>query len=126
MIKHLKTSIHHVEKNAEEQSHRIISDAAKAESVELKNSDGKRAKLQQEILQLKQSLQSNLTTHRENELALRKVGYFCWSLVVYKAVDISASCLMMIGLTSVYYPAFGNFLCFLAQQIYSSIYLGQV
>ena len=73
MIKHLKTSIQDVEKNAEDQSHRIISDAAKAESVEIKNSDGKRAKLQQEILQLKQSLQSNLTIHRENELAMRKV-----------------------------------------------------
>ena len=81
MIKHLKTSIHNVEKNAEDQSHRIIADAAKAESAELKNSDGKKAKLQQEIIQLKQSLQSNLTTHRESELALRKVRFYqCYLL----------------------------------------------
>lgn len=74
-IKHLKSSIHNVEKSAEDQSHRIIADAAKAESAELKNSDGKKAKLQQEIIQLKQALQSNLTAHRESELALRKVCF---------------------------------------------------
>ncbi|XP_065066315.1 dynein regulatory complex protein 10-like [Rhopilema esculentum] len=74
-IKNLKTSIHNVEKNSEDQNHRIIADAAKAESGELKNSDGKKAKLQQEIIQLKQALQSNLSSHRESELALRKRKY---------------------------------------------------
>ncbi len=69
----MKTSIHNVEKNSEDQNHRLISEAAKAESGEIKNSDGKKSKLQQEIIQLKQSLQGNLGTHRESELALRKV-----------------------------------------------------
>lgn len=72
----MKTSIHSVEKNAEDLSHRLIADAAKAESAELKNSDGKKAKLQQEIIQLKQSLQGNLASHRDSELALRKVLSF--------------------------------------------------
>eukprot|EP00794_Sanderia_malayensis_P009300 gene9300-10281_t len=74
-IKGLKTNINNVEKNAEDQNHRIISEAAKAETGEVKNSDGKKSKLQQEIIQLKQSLQSNLTTHRESELTLRKRKY---------------------------------------------------
>ena len=74
MIKNLKTSIHNVEKNSEDQNHKIVADAAKAESGELKNSDGKKAKLQQEIIQFKQTLKNNLTSHRESELNLRKVS----------------------------------------------------
>ena len=70
----MKTNIHDVEKNSEDQNHRIISDASKAESVEVKNSDGKKSKLQQEVIQLNQSLQGNLGRHRESELALRKVS----------------------------------------------------
>eukprot|EP00112_Aurelia_sp_Birch-Aquarium-sp1_P021190 Seg5637.2 transcript_id=Seg5637.2/GoldUCD/mRNA.D3Y31 product="Dynein regulatory complex protein 10" protein_id=Seg5637.2/GoldUCD/D3Y31 len=75
VIKNLKTSIHNVEKNSEDQNHKIVADAAKAESGELKNSDGKKTKLQQEIIQSKQSLKNNLTSHRESELSLRKRKY---------------------------------------------------
>ena len=72
-IRNLKTAIHNVEKSSEDQSRKLITEAAKGEAAELKNSEGKKSKLQQELIQLKQSLQSNLTAHRESELTLRKV-----------------------------------------------------
>jgi len=40
----------------------------------MKNSDSKKGKLQQEIIELKKKLESDTVTHRESELALRKVG----------------------------------------------------
>lgn len=39
----------------------------------MKTSDGKKSKLQQEIIELKKKLESDTLTHRESELALRKV-----------------------------------------------------
>jgi len=39
----------------------------------MKTSDGKKSKLQQEIIELKKKLESDTLAHRESELALRKV-----------------------------------------------------
>ena len=62
-----------MEKSSEEQNHRIIAEAARLEAGELKSSDGKKGKLQQEIIELKKTLESDTQAHRESELALRKV-----------------------------------------------------
>ena len=40
----------------------------------MKNSDSKKSKLQQEIIELKKKLEGDIVGHRESELALRKVG----------------------------------------------------
>ena len=40
----------------------------------MKNSDSKKSKLHQEIIELKKKLEADTTGHRESELALRKVG----------------------------------------------------
>lgn len=74
IIRRLKNDIYVVEKNAEEQSRRIITDAAKQDAAEMKNSDSKKSKLQQEIIELKKKLEGDTVGHRESELALRKVG----------------------------------------------------
>ena len=63
-----------MEKNAEEQNRRVITEAAKQDASEMKNSDSKKSKLQQESIELKKKLESDTLTHRESELALRKVS----------------------------------------------------
>lgn len=73
IIRRLKNDIYNVEKTAEEQSRRIITEAAKQDASEMKTSDGKKSKLQQEIIELKKKLESDTLAHRESELALRKV-----------------------------------------------------
>lgn len=62
-----------MEKNAEEQNRRVITEAAKQDAAETKNSDSKKGKLQQEIIELKKKLEADTVAHRESELALRKV-----------------------------------------------------
>ena len=42
----------------------------------MKNSDSKKSKLQQEIIELKKKLEGDTVGHRESELALRKVGVY--------------------------------------------------
>ena len=54
----------------------MVSDAQKVEIAELRNSEGRKAKLQQEVIQLKQRLQTQVTSHKEAELALRKVSKY--------------------------------------------------
>lgn len=63
-----------MEKNAEELNRRVITEAAKQDASEMKNSDSKKSKLQQESIELKKKLESDTLTHRESELALRKVS----------------------------------------------------
>jgi len=75
IIRRLKNDIYNVEKTAEEQSRRIITEAAKQDASEMKTSDGKKSKLQQEIIELKKKLESDTLAHRESELALRKRKY---------------------------------------------------
>lgn len=64
-----------VEKNAEEQNRRVITEAAKQDAAEMKNSDSKKAKLQQEKIEFKKKLEGDTVAHRESELALRKVNW---------------------------------------------------
>ncbi|KAJ7340145.1 hypothetical protein OS493_002872 [Desmophyllum pertusum] len=75
IIRRLKNDIYNVEKNAEEHSRRIITEAAKQDASEMKNSDSKKSKLQQETIELKKKLEGDTLTHRESELALRKRKY---------------------------------------------------
>lgn len=88
IIRRLKNDIYNVEKNAEEQSRRIITEAAKQDASEMKTSDSKKSKLQQEIIELKKKLEGDTLAHRESELALRKVlpvvtTYVNFSLAAY-------------------------------------------
>ena len=52
---------------------KIISDAQKIESADIKNSESRKAALQQELINLKQKYQSQVIQHRDSELSLRKV-----------------------------------------------------
>ncbi|KAJ7375596.1 hypothetical protein OS493_040121 [Desmophyllum pertusum] len=72
IIRRLKNDIYNVEKHAEEHSRRIITEAAKQDASEMKNSDSKKSKLQQETIELKKKLEGDTLTHRESELALEK------------------------------------------------------
>ena len=90
-IRKLKNNIFSVEKTAEAQNHRVITEAARLESSELKSSDAKKSKLQQEIIELKKSVESETQVHRESELSLRKVCIkhvhsMCSNLKLFKRV----------------------------------------
>ena len=56
---------------------KIISDAQKIESADIKNSESRKAALQQELINLKQKYQNQVVQHRDSELSLRKVIDFC-------------------------------------------------
>ena len=73
IIRRLKNDIYTVDKTAEEQNRRVITEAAKQDTAEMKNSENKKSKLHQETIELKKKLEGDTTTHRESELALRKV-----------------------------------------------------
>ncbi|XP_032242724.2 dynein regulatory complex protein 10 [Nematostella vectensis] len=75
IIRRLKNDIFNVDKNAEEQNKRIVTEASKQDAAEMKNSDGKKAKLQQELIETKKKLEAQTVSHRESELALRKRKY---------------------------------------------------
>lgn len=72
-IRKLKLAIQTLEQESDMVNRKLISDAEKIQTSEMKNSDGRKAKLQQEVIRLKQKLNSDTTTHRNNELTLRKV-----------------------------------------------------
>ena len=73
IIRKLRGNIHNVETTSREQNEQVATDATKEVMVEIKNSDGKKSKLQQEIIERKKKLDNNIHNHRESELALRKV-----------------------------------------------------
>ena len=56
---------------------KIISDAQKIESADIKNSESRKAALQQELINLKQKYQNQVVQHRDSELSLQKVIDFC-------------------------------------------------
>lgn len=74
-IRKLKLAIQTLEQESDMVNRKLISDAEKIQTSEMKNSDGRKAKLQQEVIRLKQKLNSDTTTHRNNELTLRKRKY---------------------------------------------------
>jgi len=72
IIRRLQADLHEIEKFSDEHIRRTKTEAEKQEAADLKNSEGKRTKLQQESSQLKTQLQNLVAEHRENEQALRK------------------------------------------------------
>jgi len=72
VIRRLQADLHQIEKFSDEHIRRTKSEAEKQEAADLKNSEGKRTKLTQEVSQLKTQLQNLVAEHRENEQALRK------------------------------------------------------
>ncbi|XP_031556265.1 dynein regulatory complex protein 10-like [Actinia tenebrosa] len=75
MIRKLKNDIYTIDSNSEEQNRRVVNEASKQETAEMKNSDGKKSKLQQEIIEQKKKLDTERAAHRASELALRKRKY---------------------------------------------------
>ena len=59
-----------------------MNEASKEQNAQLKNLEGKKAKLQQEIIELKKSLASNILKHRTTEQELRKVKTLGWWYIV--------------------------------------------
>ena len=74
VIRRLQADLHQIEKFSDEHIRRTKSEAEKQEAADLKNSEGKRGKLTQEINQLRSQLQNLITEHRENEHGLRTVN----------------------------------------------------
>lgn len=72
VLRNNKLSIQSVEQESEVLNRQLLADAGKKETLEVKNSEGRSGKLQQDLIKFKQQLQSNLGEHRESELALRK------------------------------------------------------
>ncbi|XP_067681005.1 dynein regulatory complex protein 10-like [Haliotis asinina] len=72
VIRRLQADLHQIEKFSEEHIRRVKTEAEKQEAADMKNSDGKRQKLQQEINQLRTQLQNLTMEHRESEQELRR------------------------------------------------------
>ena len=72
-VRKLKSNISFIEHDSEVSNRKLVTEAQKVEIAEIKNSDGKKAKLQQEVIQLKQRLQTQVSSHKDSELTLRKV-----------------------------------------------------
>jgi len=72
VLRNNKLAIQSVEQESEVLNRQLLGDASKKETLEVKNSEGRGGKLQQELIKFKQQLQGNLGEHRESELSLRK------------------------------------------------------
>ena len=72
VIRRLQGDLHQIQKFSEEHIKRTKSEAEKQEAADVKNSEGKRGKLQQEISQLRTQMQGLTSEHRESEQTLRK------------------------------------------------------
>ena len=66
--------MHQIEKFSEEHIKRTKSEADKQEAADVKNSEGKKAKLQAELTQLRTQMQTLTSEHRESEQTLRRVS----------------------------------------------------
>ena len=75
VIRRLQGDLHQIQKFSEEHIKRTKSEAEKQEAADVKNSDGKKGKLQQEIAQLRTQMQALTSEHRESEQTLRKVSF---------------------------------------------------
>jgi len=75
IIRRLQADLHQIEKFSDEHIRRTKSEAEKQEAADLKNSEGKRGKLQQELLGLRTQMQNLVADHRVNEQDLRKKKY---------------------------------------------------
>ena len=84
-----------IEQESEMGNRKLIQEAQKINSAEIKNSEGKKSKLQQEVIQIKQQLQAQVTAHRDAELTLRKVTLaFIDGFIYYFLLRIASSILL--------------------------------
>ena len=74
VIRRLQGDLHQIQKFSEEHIKRTKSEAEKQEAADVKNSEGKKGKLQQEISQLRTQMQALTSEHRESEQTLRKAS----------------------------------------------------
>ncbi len=74
MIRKLQGDLHQIQKYSEEHIKKTKSEAEKQEASDVKASEGKKTKLQQEITQLRTQLQALTSEHRQSEQTLRKVS----------------------------------------------------
>lgn len=72
IIRELQANLHHIEKFSDDHIKRTRTEAEKQEAADLKNSEGKKQKLQQDTAQLKTQLQNLVQEHRESEQVLRR------------------------------------------------------
>lgn len=72
VIRRLQADLHQIEKFSEEHIRRTKTEAEKQEAADVKNSEGKRVKLQQDLNQFKNQLSTLITEHRESEGDLRR------------------------------------------------------
>ncbi|KAM5193280.1 dynein regulatory complex protein 10 [Mantella aurantiaca] len=75
VIRQLKMSLHQLEKISESQVRRTVQEAEKQQKSDLRASEGKRAKLHQDLQQLRSQLNGAIAENREVELSLRKKKY---------------------------------------------------
>ncbi|XP_063769375.1 dynein regulatory complex protein 10 [Pseudophryne corroboree] len=74
-IRQLKISLHQLEKLSESQVKRITQEAENQQKADQRALEGKSAKLQHELQQLRSHLNGTISEHREVELSLRKKKY---------------------------------------------------
>jgi len=74
ILRRLQADVNQVEKVADESVRRTRTEAEKQEAAEMKNSEGKLGKLQQELAEVRAEYANVLAKHRSGEQALRKVG----------------------------------------------------
>ncbi|KAM4809080.1 dynein regulatory complex protein 10 [Rhinophrynus dorsalis] len=75
IIRQLKISLHQLEKSSESQVKRTMQEAETQQKSDCRASEGKCAKLQQELQHLRSQLSSSIAENREIEQALRKKKY---------------------------------------------------
>ncbi len=74
IIRRLQSDLHSIERYSIENIKRFKTEAEKQEAADMKNSEGKKQKLQTEINHLRTQLQNLTLEHRESEQELRGVG----------------------------------------------------
>ena len=84
IIRRLQADLHQIDKFSNEHIRRTKTEAEKQEAADLKNSEGKKVKLHQEVAQLRTQLQNLIAEHRESEQGLRTV-----SVSIYCELDPS-------------------------------------
>ena len=71
VIRRLQADLHQIEKFSEEHIRRTKSEAEKQQAADVKNSEGKAGRLQQELQSLQSTLLNNVQEHRDSEGELR-------------------------------------------------------
>ncbi|CAH1802029.1 unnamed protein product [Owenia fusiformis] len=75
VIRKLQADLFQIDKFSQEHIRRTKQEAEKQESADVKNSEGKKQKLTQEVNQLSTQMANLVTEHREHEQSLRKRKY---------------------------------------------------